>query len=352
MSEHRVLVTGGTGFIGAHLVRQLVAMGRDVQVLARESSDRSLLSGEPVSWVYGDLGDFESLQRAVESCEVVFHCAADYRLWTRDPSVLYEVNVEGSRRLFQACRIEGVERIVYTSSVAALAVPKPGHVSCETSQAELSQVVGHYKRSKFLAQEMALEEIRRGLPVVIVNPSTPIGPGDIKPTATGKIVVDFLKGRTPAYVDTGLNLVPVEDVAWGHILAAEKGKVGELYILGHLNMSLQEILALLADISGLPEPKIKIPYALAWMVGAIDTLIEGGVFGREPRVPLEGVRMARKKMYYEADKARRELGFHPSSVREAFMRAVSWFCRHGYAPTPPSWGESQDAFVWKAPELR
>lgn len=340
MSETgRVLVTGGTGFVGAHLVRQLVHSGETVRVLSRADSDRRLLDGVGVEWCVGDLTDLASLDRAVRGCRKVFHCAADYRLWSKDPSQLYRINVEGSKALFESCRDHNVERVVYTSSVAALALPEPGKSSDENSQAELEQIVGHYKRSKFLAQQVALEEARRGLPVVIVNPSTPIGPGDIKPTATGKIIVDFLQGKMPAYVDTGLNLVPVEDVARGHILAAEKGEPGRLYILGHLNMSLREILEMLAAVTGLPAPKLEIPYPLAWLAGAVDTLIEGRLLGRQPQVPLEGVRMARKKMYFDAERARRELGFAPGSIRQALERAVEWFCQQGYAPTPAAWLE-------------
>lgn len=330
-----VLVTGGTGFVGAHLVRQLLGRGRKVRALTRANSDRSLLEGQDVEWTVGDLTDATSLDRAVAGCDLVFHCAADYRLFSKDPSQLYRVNVDGSKALFEACRRHEVSRIVYTSSVAALALPSGGRCSNESSRARLEAVVGHYKRSKFLAQEMALEEAARGLPIVLVNPSTPVGPGDIKPTATGKIVVDYLLGKMPAYVDTGLNLVPVEDVAHGHLLAADKGQVGRLYILGHLNMSLKEILEMLADITGLPAPRIRIPYPIAWLAGALDTAVEGYLLNREPGVPLEGVRMARKKMYFDAERAWRELGFRPGSVRAALERAVIWFIQNGYAPTPP-----------------
>lgn len=333
-SKKPVLLTGGTGFVGAHLARLLVERGHTVRALARSNSDRRLLDGLPVEWVVGDLGDSASLDHAVAGCHQVYHCAADYRLFAKDPSSLYRINVDGSGALFAACRRHEVERIVYTSSVAALAVPRGGHVSNEESRASAATVIGHYKRSKLLAQELAQEEAARGLPIVIVNPSTPVGPGDIKPTATGKIVVDFLRGKMPAYVDTGLNLVPVEDVALGHLLAAEKGIVGRLYILGHLNMSLKEILEMLAAITGLPAPRFQIPYPVAWMVGAIDTAVEGYLLGREPQVPLEGVKMARKKMYFEAERARRELGFQPGSVKAALERAVRWFCQHGYAPKP------------------
>jgi dihydroflavonol-4-reductase len=271
----------------------------------------------------------------VAGCQQVYHCAAEYRLFAKDPSSLYRINVDGSQAVFNACRRHAVEKVIYTSSVAALALPDGGRSSNEDSKAQLDKVIGHYKRSKLLAQELALEEAARGLPIVIVNPSTPIGPGDIKPTATGKIVVDFLRGKMPAYVDTGLNLVPVEDVAFGHLLAAEKGEVGRLYILGHLNLSLKEILEMLASITGLPAPRFEIPYSIAWLVGALDTAVEGHLLGREPQVPLEGVKMARKKMYFDAERARRELGFQPGSVRAALERAVVWFCRHGYAPVPP-----------------
>jgi dihydroflavonol-4-reductase len=341
MSNKPVLVTGGTGFIGGHLVRQLLQQGRSVRVLARQNSDRRLLDGLPVAWSIGDLSEARSLDQAVAGCDLVFHCAADYRLFAKDPSVLYRINVDGSQALFAACRRHEVEKIVYTSSVAALAVPSGGRVSDESSQAQLKTVVGHYKRSKFLAQEMALQEAAQGLPLVIVNPSTPVGPGDIKPTATGKIVVDFLQGKMPAYVDTGLNLVAVEDVAHGHLLAAEKGQNGRLYILGHLNLSLKEILEMLASITGLPAPRWRVPYALAWIAGALDTALEGHLLGREPSIPLEGVKMARKKMYFEAERARRELGFQPGSVRLALERAVRWFCQNGYASTPPKMLESR-----------
>lgn len=330
-----VLVTGATGFVGAHLVRQLVESGHSVRALTRPGSERRLLDGLPVDWTVGDLTDPASLDRAVVGCGQVYHCAAEYRLFSRDPSSLYRVNVDGSQAVFAACRRHEVSRIVYTSSVAALGLPEGGRVSDESSQARLASVIGHYKRSKLLAQELAQTEAASGLPIVIVNPSTPVGPGDIKPTATGKIVVDFLRGKMPAYVDTGLNLVPVEDVARGHLLAAEKGQVGRLYILGHLNLSLKEILEMLASITGLPSPRFRIPYPVAWLAGALDTAIEGYLLRREPQVPLEGVKMARKKMYFDAERANRELGFRPGSVRAALERAVVWFCRNGYAPPPP-----------------
>lgn len=330
-----ILVTGGTGFVGGHIVRRLVARGERVRVLARPQSDRRWLEDLDLEWVQGDLADPVSLAPAVAGCGKVYHCAADYRLFSRDPSQLYRINVDGTRALLEACRQQEVEKIIYTSSVAALGLPEGGRLSDEGSQAHLPRIIGHYKRSKFLAQEVALQEAARGLPVIIVNPSTPVGPGDLKPTATGKIVVDFLQGRMPAYLDTGLNLVPVEDVAEGHLLAADKGEPGRLYILGHLNLSLKEILEMLSSLTGLPAPRTPIPYPVAWLAGALDTVVEGYLLRREPRIPLEGVRMARKKMYFDADRARRELGFRPGSVRQALARAIAWFCSHGYAPEPP-----------------
>lgn len=333
-NKRMTLVTGGTGFVGAHLVKHLIQRGDQVRVMARQSSNRSLLADCEVDWVLGDLCDSGSLKRAVQDCQVVYHCAADYRLYSKDPSSMYRVNVEGTRSILEASGEAGVEKIVYTSSVAALEVPSPGRLSDENSRTQLEKVIGHYKRSKFLAQEVALEAAAAGLPVVLVNPSTPVGPGDIKPTATGKIIVDFLNGKMPAYVDTGLNLVPVEDVAHGHLLAEREGKVGELYILGHLNLSLKEILEMLAYITGLPAPRFKIPYPVAWLAGYVDTLVEGRLLGREPQVPLEGVKMARKKMFFSGARAKRELGFRPGSVRQALARAVEWFVANGYAPAP------------------
>ena len=333
------LLTGGTGFVGAHIARLLVERGDRIRVLCRENSDRSLLVDHDVEWQIGDLGDSESLKRAVEGCRKVYHCAADYRLFARKPAQMYSINVDGTESLLEACRSQGVEKIVYTSSVAALAVPNPGRVSDESSVTTVKKVVGHYKRSKFLAQELVLEAAAAGLPVVLVNPSTPVGPGDIKPTATGKIVVDFLNGRMPAYLETGLNLVPVEDVARGHLLAEKLGKNGRLYILGHLNMTLREILEMLQAITGLKAPKLKIPYPVAWTAGWVDTIVEGYLLGRDPQIPIEGVKMARRKMFFDSQRAHRELGFQPGSVKSALTRAVDWFVAQGYAPAPPSYSE-------------
>jgi dihydroflavonol-4-reductase len=334
MLDKTVFVTGGSGFVGGHLVRALVRRGDTVRALRRGTSDTRLVDDLPVQWVEGDLLRPSSYQDALRGCQTVFHCAADYRLFSKDPSSMYDINVEGTRALLRSCKEYEIPRVVYTSSVAALRLPKPGRASNEQSRAQLDRVVGHYKKSKFLAQEAALESAENGLPVVLVNPSTPVGPGDLKPTATGKIIVDFLSRRMPAYLDTGLNLVPVEDVAMGHLLAEEHGNDGQLYILGHLNLTLKEILEMLSAVTGLPAPKVKIPYGVAWAVGSLSTLVEGFALNRVPQVPLEGVRMARKKMFFDPQKARDELGFRPGSVRDALKRAVDWFVRQGYAPDP------------------
>lgn len=330
-----VFVTGATGFVGAHLVRALVERGDRVVALSRTDSDRSLTSDLGVDWVVGDLLEPESYSSHLEGCQTVFHCAADYRLFSRNTKPMYRTNVDGTRSILEACRRYEVPKVVYTSSVAALAVPAPGYVSTERDRTELSKVVGHYKKSKFLAQEVALELASEGLPVTIVNPSTPVGPGDIKPTATGKIVMDFLNRKMPAYLDTGLNLVAVEDVARGHLLAEARGVAGELYILGNLNLTLKEILEMLAALTGLPAPKVQIPYGVAWSAGLVDTVVEGYLLGKHPQIPLDGVKMARKKMFFDPSRAKESLGFQTSSVQQALSRAVEWFVRHGYAPPPP-----------------
>jgi len=318
------LVTGGTGFIGAHVVRALLARGREVRCLVRPGTTRDNLVGLPVEIVAGDLNDAPSHARACAGADIVYHVAADYRLYARDPREIYRVNVEGTKSLLRAAGEAGVTRFVHTSSVGALGLTKDGSPADETTPVTLEQVVGHYKRSKFLAEREAEAAAAAGLPVVIVNPSTPIGEYDIKPTPTGQVIVDFLARRMPAYVRTGLNLVDAKDVAEGHLLAAERGRVGEKYILGHRNMTLKEMLDLLAEITGLTAPRLRVPHALPMLVGAIDTTL-ARLTGRVPRVPLEAVRMSRKTMFFDASKAVRELGLPQTDVADALRRAVDWF---------------------------
>ncbi len=332
-----VLVTGGTGFIGANLVRALVADGHRIRVLARPGSDRRGLSGCPVELVPGDLLEPESLRRGVAGCRLVFHVAADYRLWTRDPAALYRTNVEGTRNVLEAAARAEVERVVYTSTVGTLGIPKDGSLGTETTPVRFEEMVGAYKRSKFLAERVAEEFAAKGLPVVIVNPSAPVGPWDVKPTPTGQMIVDFLKGRMFATLDTGLNLVHVRDVARGHILAAEKGRVGEKYILGRQNCSLTEIFDLLASLTGVPPPRRRVPYSLAWL-GALAMEGAARLSGTPPRVSLTAVRMAKKHMYFSSEKAVRELGLPQTPVEQALRNAVEWFVAHSYVPPPPEVG--------------
>jgi dihydroflavonol-4-reductase len=323
------LVTGATGFVGANVVRALLARGDAVRVLVRPSSDRRAIAGLAVEVVEGDLLDAASIRRAVAGVRQVYHVAADYRLWTTDPRELYRTNVEGTRAVLAACADAGVERVVHTSSVGALGIPADGTPGTETTPVTLADMVGPYKASKFLAEEVAREWAARGLPVVIVNPSTPVGPWDVKPTPTGRIIVDFLRGRMFATLDTGLNLVDVRDVARGHLLAAERGRTGERYILGHRNLSLAEIFGLLAALTGHPAPRLRIPYAVAW---ASALAMEAGarITGREPRASLTSVRMARRRMYFSATRAVQELELPQSPVEDALAAAVEWFAAHGY----------------------
>ena len=327
------LVTGGTGFIGAHLVRALLARGDRVRCLARPGSRLDNLEGLPVEVVVGDLCDAASLGAAVAGCEVLYHCAADYRLYARDPRELYAVNVEGTRCLLRAAADAGVETVVYTSSVGALGLEPDGQPATETTPVALERMIGHYKRSKFLGERVAEEFAREGLRVVIVNPSTPVGELDVKPTPTGRMIVDFLRGRIPAYVDTGLNLIDVRDVAHGHLAAAERGRAGERYILGHRNLSLREILGLLSSLTGLPAPRLRVPHWLPALYAAADTAI-ARARGGEPRVSIESVRMSRYRMYFDAGKAVRELALPQTPVENALERAIAWFRGRGYAPMP------------------
>ena len=328
------LVTGGTGFVGANLVRELLADGGSVRVLARAGGDRRALEGCAVEVVDGDVLDPASVRAAVAGATYVYHVAADYRLWARDPREIYRANVDGTRHVLQAAADAGAARIVYTSTVGAVGIPKDGRSGDETTPVALHDMVGAYKASKFLAERVADELAARGAPVVIVNPSAPIGPWDVKPTPTGQMIVDFLRGKMVATLDTGLNLVHARDVARGHILAAERGRIGERYILGHENLSLLEIFRRLAAITGLEAPRIRVPYAIAWLAAAG---MEGvaRLTGRAPRVPLTAVRMARKRMYFSAAKAVREIGLPQTPVPTALADAVGWFVERGYAPPPP-----------------
>jgi dihydroflavonol-4-reductase len=326
----QALVTGGTGFVGANVARELVAAGASVRVLARAGGDRRALEGVRVEFVDGDLLDRASVRNAVRGVQTVYHVAADYRLWTPDPAALYRTNVEGTRTVLEAAGEAGVSRVVHTSSVGALGIPDDGRPGTEDTPVTLADMVGHYKRSKFLAEQVARELAGRGLPVVIVNPSAPIGPWDVKPTPTGQMVVDFMRGRMIATVDTGLNIVHVRDVARGHLLAAERGKPGERYILGHRDLALADIFRLLAEITGGRPPRFRVPYALAWLGAAC---FEGiaKLTRRPPAVPLTAVRMARKRMYFSPAKAVRELGLPQTDVRVALADAAAWFEAHGYA---------------------
>jgi dihydroflavonol-4-reductase len=324
------LVTGANGFVGSHVARMLVERGERVKILVRPQSSLKALEGLPVEKVYGDLRDPKSLERAVQGTGRVFHVAADYRLGVSNPQEIYDANVAGTRNLLEASSRAGVRRIVVTSSVATIAVNRGDSLPNEATEARLEEMIGHYKRSKFQAEKEALRAAHEGMPVVVVNPTTPVGPGDWKPTPTGRIIVDFLNGRMPAYVETGLNWVPVEDVAVGHWTAAERGRVGERYILGGRNMLLKEVLDALAQISGRPSPRVRIPHAFAMAAGYADQVFSR-ILNRQPRIPLEGVRMARHKMFVDCSKAADELGFKAGPVEAALGRAVSWYEQNGYA---------------------
>jgi dihydroflavonol-4-reductase len=324
----RALVTGATGFVGAAVARALLREGWQVRVLVRDGSDRSNLQHLALEIAVGDLSDRPSLDRALAGCGALFHVAADYRLGAPDPRLLYSTNVEGTRNMLLAARQAGVERTVYTSSVATMGIPGDGSPGDEQTPVSLDAMIGHYKRSKFLAEQVALEAAQAGQPVVIVNPSTPVGPGDIKPTPTGQLVLDAAAGRMPAYVDTGLNIVHVDDVAAGHLLAYHRGRTGERYILGGEDMTLREILAHIAKLVGRKPPRVRLPYAA---VLPIAFLAEAWtrVSGRSGRITLEGVRLARKRMFFSSAKAVRELGYRWRPPTEAFEDAVRWFREQG-----------------------
>lgn len=324
------LVTGATGFVGAALVRRLLAEGAAVRALVRPRANRRLLEGLPVEIAVGDLTDPATLDRAVAGCEAVFHLAADYRLWARDPGEIYRTNLDGTRALMAAAGVAGVRRIIYTSSVATLGTHRDGTDADETTPVDLADMVGHYKRSKYLAEDAVRALARQGLPVVIVNPSAPIGPRDIRPTPTGRMIVDAARGRIPVYVQTGLNVVHVDDVAAGHLLAYERGRVGERYILGSENLTLATILGTVATLVGLPGPRVRIPRAAAMGIACLSELTARIGLVREPIATRDAVRMSSKLMYFSSDRARRELGYSARPADEAIRDAVDWFRRNGY----------------------
>jgi dihydroflavonol-4-reductase len=343
----KAFVTGATGFLGSHVARVLAEQGAELRLLVRPTSDlRNLESldgnGFNADRVVGDLRDPASIERALSGCDVVFQVAADYRLWVRDPDEMYRSNVEGTRSLLEAARRQGVRRVVYTSSVATMGFlsayrgagsgsrSKNGNVADESSPVSLADMIGHYKRSKFMAEQFAVDAAKSGLDVVIVNPTTPIGERDIKPTPTGRIVVDFLKRKFPAYVETGLNLVDATECARGHVQALERGRSGERYILGGENLTLKQILDRLAVITGLKSPTVKLPYVFAFATGVVDEMVTGRLLGREPRATIDAVRMGRKMMFVSSAKAERELGWRTLPVDAALRRSVEWFRDNGY----------------------
>jgi len=326
----KAFVTGATGFVGSHVARFLAGQGAELRLLVRPSSLTANLEGIAGERVTGDLREPESLRKAMAGCEAVFHVAADYRLWAPEPHEMYRSNVEGTRNIIQLAQQSGVRRVIYTSSVATMGFTSNGHLADESSPVGLGDMIGHYKRSKFQAEQIALEAGRSGADVVVVNPTTPVGEQDIKPTPTGRIIVDFLKRKFPAYVDTGLNLVDVAAVARGQVAALEKGRRGERYILGGENLTLKQILDKLGAITGLPSPRVKLPYAVAMATGILDTAVTGLLLRREPRVTVDAVRMGRKKMFVSSAKAERELEWKIVPVDDALRRAVEWFRGHGY----------------------
>ncbi len=326
----RAFVTGATGFVGANLVRLLLAQGYQVRALVRPQRPLGNLQGLDLEMVQGNLVD-PSVREHLHGCQVLFHVAAHYSLWRRDRDQLYRSNVLGTRNMLRLAREVGVERTVYTSSVAAIGVPATGSVADETYQSPMEKLIGDYKKSKYLAEQEAHKAVEAGQDIVIVNPSTPIGPWDYKPTPTGEIVLRFLRGQMPVYVDTGLNLIHVRDVAQGHLLALEKGQRGERYILGHQNMTLKEILDILAQLTGLPAPQRTIPDWIPLTVAWVDECLLAPL-GKSPSVPLAGVQMARQKMFYDASKAVKELGLPQTSVTVALQDAVNWFINYHYVP--------------------
>ena len=330
----KAFVTGSTGFVGSHVARLLAAEGADLRLLVRKTSRTDLIEGLGGDRVLGDLNDPDSLRQGMAGCDAVFHVAADYRLWIPNPPAMYRANVEGTKAIIDAAHAAGVRRVVYTSSVATMGFTHDATPCDEASPVAEADMVGHYKRSKFLAEQVALAAGKRGAPVVVVNPTAPVGEQDIKPTPTGRIVLDFLKRKFPAYVDTGLNVVDVREVARGHLLAFEKAKPGERYILGGENLTLKQLLDRLAAISGIPSPTRKVGHGVALGFAYFDEFFTGRVLKREPRATVDAVRMGKKKMYASSAKAERELGWHIVPIDDALHRACAWFQAHGYVELP------------------
>jgi dihydroflavonol-4-reductase len=328
----KVFLTGSTGFIGSHVAHACAAKNIELRLLTRKTSSLAAIERVPAQMVVGDLSQPESLRSAIRGCDALVHVAADYRLWVRDPKLMYAVNVEGTRGLLRIAREEGVARVVYTSSVATMGFKADGTIVNEDTPVTLADMIGHYKRSKFLGEQEAIQAAKAGQHVVILNPTTPIGPGDAKPTPTGRIIVDFLNKKFPAYVDTGLNLVDVTEVARMHVVALERGTPGEPYILGGENLTLKQILDRMSAITGLPSPTMKVPNAVAMIFAFFDETITGKLRGKEPRATVEAVRMGKKMMFASSAKAEGELGFQVLPVYPALRAAIEWFIAHGYAP--------------------
>jgi dihydroflavonol-4-reductase len=328
----KVFVTGATGFVGHHVARELAAQGAELRLLVRKSSNLANLEGIGGETSVGDLSEPDSIRPALDGCDAVFHVAADYRLWIPDPKAMYRANVDGTRDLLRMAREAGVRRVVYTSSVATMGFRSDGIIVNEDSPVSLDDMIGHYKRSKFLAEQEAIAAAKAGQQVMILNPTTPIGSHDTKPTPTGRIFVDFLNGKFPAYVDTGLNLVDVREVARTHAAAIEVGTPGKRYILGGENLTLKQILDKMSAITGIPSPSVKIPFAIAAAYAFFEENLTGRLRGKEPRATLEEVRMGRKKMFASSAHAQQELGFRVVPVYSAMRAAIEWFCANGYAP--------------------
>ena len=326
----KVLVTGATGFVGGNLARELCNRGHEVRALARPGSNPLTIEGTRIERVEGDILDRASIRRAVEGCKAVFHCAAAYTFWSRDPQSVRRANVEGTVNVLECAAEADAEKIVYTSTVSTVGIPTDGRLGNEGTKLVPRSLHGHYKQSKYEAEQEALRLAGEGVPVVVVNPTAPVGPWDVKPTPTGKIILDFMRRRIPAYLATGLNLVDVGDVSAGHILALEKGQIGQRYILGNRNVTLKEMFAMLGEITGLPAPRVRLPYWLVVGAGYAEQAISAGLLGREPAIPVEGVLASRKPAWVSCQRAISELGLPQTPVERALERAVDWFSTHGY----------------------